>query len=52
MEECIIIPKTPCFNVDYDVSDGGSNDTFLASIGWQVELGNISIYSTGGQNTQ
>jgi hypothetical protein len=54
MEECIINPPTPCFDVDYHVSDGGSADTFLDNVvpSWQVVSGNISIYSTGGQNGQ
>jgi hypothetical protein len=52
MQECIMIPATPCFPSEYTVSDGGSNDTFLESLGWTVQSGNISIYSTGGQNGQ
>lgn len=52
MDECPIIPSEACFPSNYDVSDGGANDTFLGSIGWSVESGNISIYTTGGQNTQ
>lgn len=51
MEECIMQPPTPCFESEYEVSDG-ANDTFLANIGWEVESGNISIYTTGGQNQQ
>ena len=58
MEECVIIapeavPSYPgtCFPSTYDVSDG-SPDTFLSTIGWTVESGNISIYTTGGQNSQ
>lgn len=51
MEECIIDPPTPCFESDYEVSDGRP-DTFLGNIGWEVESGNISIYTTGGQNQQ
>jgi hypothetical protein len=42
-------------HVDYDVFDGspnGSRDTLLSAIGWVRETGNISIYSTGGQNGQ
>jgi hypothetical protein len=35
----------------YDVSDG-SPDTFLAGAGWSVVSGNISIYTTSGQNSQ
>lgn len=52
MQECIIIPSTPCFPSDYAVSDGGQNDTFLGWLGWTVTSGNISIYSTGGSNGQ
>ena len=58
MEECIIsnpestpVPPSQCFASNYDVSDG-SPDTFLASLGWSVESGNISIYTTSGQNSQ
>jgi hypothetical protein len=39
----------------YVVTDGaavGKPDTFVASLGWTVDSGNISIYSTGGQNQQ
>ena len=53
MEECFINPVLPCQDdgPDYQVSDG-SPDTFLANGGWSVVSGNISIYSTSGQNTQ
>ena len=58
MEECVIIapelvPAYPgtCFPSIYDVSDG-TPDTFLSSSGWTVESGNISIYTTSGQNSQ
>jgi hypothetical protein len=51
MNECIMVPPTPCFESNYTVSDG-SPDTFLANLGWSVESGNISIYTTGGQNSQ
>lgn len=39
----------------YDVTDGASvgvSDTFLGSSGWTVGSGNISIYTTSGQNMQ
>lgn len=49
MQECIIVPYTPCFGSAYAVSDKGQDDTFLD---WVVTSGNISIYSTGGQNGQ
>jgi hypothetical protein len=53
VEECIIDPSTPCFGPgDYRVSDGGSKDTFMPQLGWTIESGNISIYTTGGQNSQ
>ena len=54
MEECVVNPPTPCFNVDYRVSDGGSSDTFLdnAVPAWQVVSGDISICTAGGQNQQ
>ncbi len=56
MEECIINPPSGCldFPVDYRVSDGGSADTFLDNVNpaWEVVSGNISIYTTGGQNSQ
>ena len=55
MEECIIsnpesepVAPSRCFASTYDVSDG-SPDTFLA---WTVKSGNISIYTTSGQNSQ
>ncbi len=55
MEECIISDQQQtvgdCFPSTYDVSDG-SPDTFLADAGWVVKEGNISIYTTGGQNSQ
>ncbi|MFI5258139.1 MAG: hypothetical protein ACHQ01_00795 [Candidatus Limnocylindrales bacterium] len=54
MQECLIVPSRPaCFDSPYEVSDGsavGQNDTFMGQIGWTVQSGNISIYSTGGQN--
>jgi hypothetical protein len=56
MQECKIVPSDPpCFFSPYQVSDGsaiGQDDTFMGQIGWTVESGNISIYSTGGQNQQ
>jgi hypothetical protein len=54
-QECIIVPPTPCFSGQYLVSDGskvGQADTFMPQLGWTVQSGNISIYSTGGQNGQ
>ena len=56
MEECIIIPAAECFtDVDeaWPVSDG-SPDTFMDFVGnaWTIKSGNISIYTTAGQNTQ
>jgi hypothetical protein len=54
MEECFISPVMPCVDDHgtYQISDGGTTDTFLANLGWTVESGNISIYSTSGQNVQ
>lgn len=52
MQECIMVPYTPCFPVDYLVSDKGQDDTFLANLDWEITSGNISIYTTGGQNGQ
>ena len=56
MQECIIVPPQPaCFDSPYKVSDGstvGKHDTFMEWLGWTVKSGNISIYSTGGQNGQ
>jgi hypothetical protein len=56
MQECVIVPSQPsCFDSTYEVSDGsavGQGDTFLGWLGWTVQSGNISIYSTGGQNGQ
>ena len=54
-EECFIVPSDkPCQDDggDYQVSDKGSQDTFLANAGWEVLSGNVSIYATGGPNTQ
>jgi hypothetical protein len=53
-EECFIVPSAPCQDdgADYQVSDKGAQDTFLANANWTVVSGNISIYSTGGQNIQ
>ena len=62
MEECIIIgeplpvPPSQCFPSNYRVSDG-SPDTFnpvglTGSATWSVDSGNISIYTTSGQNSQ
>lgn len=50
MDECIMIPQTACQHSDYDVADGP--DAFLSNAGWSVVEGNISIYSTTGQNAQ
>ena len=62
MEECLIIdPETnppypgQCFTSNYEVSDGAAihqADTFLANLGWTVESGNISTYTTAGSNSQ
>ena len=54
MHECIMVPAQACFPATYQVSDGGLNDTFNANFDnpWVVQSGNISIYSTGGQNGQ
>ena len=61
MHECLIVPKpgTPPYCWDdgntYSVVDGsviGQADTFMGTYGWVVDSGNISIYSTGGQNSQ
>ena len=56
MQECKIVPSVPpCFDSPYQVSDGstvGRHDTFMGQIGWTIQSGNISIYSTGGQNGQ
>jgi len=56
MQECRIIPtESSCFASPYQVSDGstvGKHDTFMGQIGWTIQSGNISIYSTGGQNGQ
>jgi len=56
MQECKIVPSVPpCFDSPYQLSDGstvGKHDTFMDQIGWSVRSGNISIYSTGGQNGQ
>ena len=56
MHECHFVPYAPCWDGDvYDLTDGsavGQEDTILASLGWIVESGNISIYTTNGQNSQ
>lgn len=54
MDECVVLPWNGCFDDGdvYRVSDGGVTDTFLANLGWSVEAGNISIYTTAGQNSQ
>jgi hypothetical protein len=55
MQECRIVPSQPCFYSPYEVSDGasvGEDDTFMGQIGWVVQSGNISIYSTPGQSQQ
>jgi hypothetical protein len=61
LEECRMVPYPPdpagpqCTTGDYTVSDGaavGQPDTFLGFLDWTVESGNISIYSTPGQNGQ
>ncbi len=39
----------------YTVTDGatvGKPDTFVAGLGWTVDSGNISIYTTNSQNVQ
>ena len=59
MTECRIIwtlpspPTDVCTPVMYQVADGsavGQPDTFLDNLGWTVESGNVSIYSTTNQN--
>jgi hypothetical protein len=52
MQECVIVPSSPCQDDGdgYRVTDGP--DTFMDWLGWTVQSGNISIYSTGGQNQQ
>lgn len=53
MQECIVAPDPqPCDSSPYELSDGGLNDTFMPQLGWAIQSGNISIYSTGGQNGQ
>ncbi len=51
MEECPIIPSRPCFPTEYRVVDG-SPDAFLADLGWTILSGDISIYSTTGQDSR
>jgi hypothetical protein len=53
MQECKIVPSAPpCFYSPYELSDDGTDDTFMDQLGWTVQSGNISIYTTGGQNQQ
>jgi hypothetical protein len=56
LEECVIYPYQPCFQPGvYQVIDGstvGQPDQFENYIGWSVESGNISIYTTSDQNSQ
>ncbi len=48
VEECLIKPAKGCLPPgDYVVSDGGTVDTFMPQLGWVIESGNISIYTTG-----
>ena len=53
MKECVIVPSKPCFDVEYQVTDGsavGQGDTFLANLGWVVTSGNVSIYAAPADN--
>jgi len=55
MTECVIIPPTPCFPSPHQVSDGsmvGQGDTLMSQLGWVVQSGNVSIYTTSDQNSQ
>jgi hypothetical protein len=57
VNECPIVPYVPCFDPTdvYTVTDGsrvGEPDTFVAGLGWTVDSGNISIYTTSDQNAQ
>ncbi len=57
LNECPIIPSVPCFDPTdvYTVTDGsavGQPDTFVAGLGWSVDSGNISIYTTSDENAQ
>jgi hypothetical protein len=50
-QECRMTPWEPCFTSGYYMTDGsavGKPDTFLDN--WTIESGDISIYTTGGQN--
>lgn len=52
MQECIMVPR---FYSPYQVSDGSAvrqGDTFMGQLGWTVQSGNISIYTTSGSNGQ
>jgi hypothetical protein len=52
-QECRMTPWQACFPSGYYMTDGsgvGEPDTFLGN--WTIESGNISIYTTGGQNEQ
>ena len=58
LTECPILPTGPCVDPTdvYRVTDGASvhqDDTFVDELGWTVDSGNISIYTTSsGQNQQ
>jgi hypothetical protein len=52
-QECRMTPWEPCFPSGYYMTDGsavGQPDTFLGD--WVIQKGDISIYTTSGQNTQ
>jgi hypothetical protein len=52
-QECRMTPWQACFPSGYSMTDGsgvGEPDTFLDN--WTIESGDISIYTTGGQNQQ
>lgn len=53
MQECKIVPSQPCFYSPYVISDGsavGAGDTFMPSLGWAIQSGNISITPTPADN--
>jgi hypothetical protein len=53
----VIVSYAPCADPSdvYTVTDGsrvGEPDTFVAVLGWTVDSGNISIYTSSDQNVQ
>jgi hypothetical protein len=53
MQECRIVPSEPCFSSPYELTDGsavGEVDTFMGSLGWVIQAGDITISPAPANN--